>query len=73
MIIQATVHLDGARMTRTRTVGVETPGDARELLATLGVTNIQFHTYYRRGALRFATGSGIRRGTHVSFEFERRH
>ena len=60
MIIQATVHLDGARMTRTRTVGVETPGDARELLATLGVTNIQFHTYYRRG-------------THVSFEFERRH
>ena len=73
MIIQATVHLDGARMTRTRTVGVETPGDARELLATLGVTNIQFHTYYRRGALRFATGTGTRRGTHVSCEFERRH
>ena len=72
MIIQATVHLDGARMTRTRTVGVETPGDARELLATLGVTNIQFHTYYRRGALRFATGTGTRRGLPVSFEFERR-
>lgn len=46
------MHPDGARATRTRTVGVETPGDARELLATLGVTNIQFHTYYRRGALR---------------------
>ena len=73
MILRATVHLDGARMTRTRTVGVETPGDARELLATLGVTDLQFHTYYRRGAYRFATGAGTRRGTHVSFEFERRH
>lgn len=72
MILRATVHLDGARMTRTRTVGAETPGEARELLATIGVTDLQFHTYYRRGAYRFATGSGIRRGLPVSFEFERR-
>ena len=72
MIIRATVHLDGARMTRTRTVGAETPGEARELLATLGVDSPQFHIYYRRGALRFATGSGTRRGLPVSIEFERR-
>lgn len=71
MIIRATVHLDGARMTRTRTIGVETPGEARELLATLGVTDLQFHIYYRRGAYRFATGSGTRRGLPVSIEFER--
>ena len=73
MIISATVHLEHSHMTRTRVVGVETPGEARELLATLGVTGIQFHYYHRSGARSVATGTGTRRGAPVSFEFERRH